>query len=300
MSRTQLALLALAVAAVAWSAPLVRLAGDVPPLAIAFWRTFVGASVLAIPSLTRRRRELLSMGRRDFLLIVGSAAFLALHFAVWIASIGLTTVASAALIVSATPIFTAVVGGFMGDPVARRGWMGIGIAIAGGVLVGFSDVGRISGAAIGNLLALLGAAAASGYVLIGRRVRARHSVLVYSFTVYAVCAVVLLLTILIARVPLVGFPTSSWLAIAGIALGPQLLGHTTINFLLEHIDATRITVGILGEPVFSALIAAWLFGEIPGWLVVPGGVLLLAGIGTVLYSSGPAQRAGVGETAPAG
>lgn len=253
-------------------------------MAIAFWRTAAATSLLAVPMMVREREELTRLKPRDVLLLIGSAGFLALHFSVWITSIGLTTIASAALLVSATPIFTAVVSGMLGEKVPARSWLGIAIAILGGVLVAFSDVGRLSGAARGNLLALAGAAAAAGYLTIGRRLRSRLSVLTYSTSVYGLCAVMLLAASVVGGIRLTGFPKAGWLAIAGITLGPQLLGHTAFNFLLAHVDPTKITVGILGEPIFSALIAALLFGEVPGVLVLPGGILLLGGIRLVLLS----------------
>lgn len=295
MSRRQALILVLAVLTVSWSGPLIRLAKEAPPLAIAFWRTGIATALLAPAALLLHRKEIRRLGRRDLLALALSGAFLALHFATWIASVNLTTVASSALLVGATPVFVAIVSNFIGEPSSRREWAGIAVAIAGATLVAGADLGEVATAARGNLLALAGAICGAGYVIIGRRLRQRLSLLTYVVSVYGSCAVLLAAAVTISETPLVGFRPATGAAILAIALGPQLFGHTAINFLLEQIEATKITVAILGEPIGAALIAALLFDEIPGLLVIPGGILLLAGIWLV---AGAVARAG--QVAPSG
>jgi drug/metabolite transporter (DMT)-like permease len=78
-----------------------------------------------------------------------------------------------------------------------------------------------------------------------------------------------------------GFPVLSlvaWALIAGLALGPQLLGHTAFNWALRRASATFVALAILGEPIGSALLAWWLLDEPFAPLQLAGFVLLLAGI----------------------
>lgn len=226
--------------------------------------------------------------------MVAAGGFLALHFGTWITSVNLTTVASAALLVNATPVFVALGSVVLGERLAVRAWGGIAVAIAGGALVAGADLSSIASAAAGNMLALAGAVTVAGYLLVGRSVRRRVPILVYATVVYGACAVFLLATAVASGAPLWGYGAATWLSILGITVGPQLLGHTTFNFLLENIEATKVTIAIMGEPVGSALIAAVLFAEIPGWLVLPGGVLLLAGIALVVGARGRPEPAPVG------
>jgi len=153
VSRRQALILVLAVLTVSWSGPLIRLAKEAPPLAIAFWRTGIATALLAPAALLLHRKEIRRLGRRDLLALALSGAFLALHFATWIASVNLTTVASSALLVGATPVFVAIVSNFIGELSSRREWAGIAVAIAGATLVAGADLGEVATAARGNLLA---------------------------------------------------------------------------------------------------------------------------------------------------
>lgn len=274
--------LAVALLAVSWSAPLVRLAVGAPALAIGFWRTAISTAVFAPVVLTRHRSEVRRLGRRALFLLLASGAALAVHFAAWIASIGLTTVASSVLLVSSQPVFVALGSALMGEPLTRAGWAGIALAMIGAALVAGGDAGRGSRPLVGAMLALLGAVAAAAYFLAGRRLRREVSAITYSTAVYGVAAVILGTALAVARLPAAGYRPGTWLAILAIALGPQILGHTILNQLLGQVGATKLSVAILVEPVGAALIAAVLFGERPPLLVLPGGAAVLAGIWIVM------------------
>ena len=104
------------------------------------------------------------------------------------------------------------------------------------------------------------------------------SLLTYVGLVYAICAALLLVIVVVAGDPLGGFDAQTWWMFLLLALVPQILGHTTFNYLLADLDATVVAVGVMGEPVVSALLAVAFFGEIPPWTAVAGGLVLLAGI----------------------
>lgn len=274
----------IAVTAASWSGPLVRLADQVPPLAIAFFRTGVATAVL-MPFAVRQQDEIRGLRLKDFAALAAGGVFLALHFATWIASVNMTTVAASVLLVATTPIFVAIASVFTGEAPSPRAWLGIAIASAGMVLVGAADLGSIPSAGAGNLLAIAGAAAGAGYLMMGRCVRQRISLPVYATFVYGICALIVLPFALVGRVSLGSIePRMLWFLLA-IVVGPQLLGHTTYNFLLERLEATKIGVALMAEPLGATLIAALLFDEIPGVLVLPGGLLVLVGIGFVITSS---------------
>jgi drug/metabolite transporter (DMT)-like permease len=77
----------------------------------------------------------------------------------------------------------------------------------------------------------------------------------------------------------------------GLAIGPQLLGHTAFNWSLRHLSPTFVAVAILGEPIGSALLALVILGQGFAPLQLAGFVVLLAGI--VLAARGE-QRASEG------
>lgn len=293
--RRQTILLILAVLAVSWAAPLIRLAHGAPALAIAFWRTTIATAAIAPIVIVRYRAELRRIQRGDVLVMILSGVLLAIHFASWIASVGLTTVAASALLVATQPVFVALASGLIGDKVSKRAWLGIVIAVAGGLIVAGADLGGSSRSLLGDGLAVLGAICAAGYLLIGRGLRRRYSVLPYVFVVYGCCSVVLLVAMLVTRTSFTSYGRSSWWAIIAISLGPQLFGHTTFNYLLERLKASQVAVAIMGEPVGSTFIAMLLFREVPGVLVLPGGLLLLLGIGLSLTVGATAGNVAITE-----
>jgi drug/metabolite transporter (DMT)-like permease len=281
-------LLALGVVAASVSAILVRYASGADALAISFWRCALGAIVL-VPF---ARSGLRSMERSAYVVPMVAGAFLAVHFATWIRSIELTTVAVSVLLVSTTPIFVAVVAWLVfHDRLPGVGWLGIFLALAGTALVAGVDLGGSS--FVGNLLALAGGAMAAGYVIAGRVARRKLGILEYAVVTYAVAAVLLLIVCLGAGVELVGYPSKTWWALAGIVVGPQLLGHTLINLVLRDIDATSVSVAIMAEPIIAITLAFILFDETPSMLVYPGGAAILAGIYLVTARAGRRPAAAV-------
>ncbi|CAN5365376.1 DMT family transporter [soil metagenome] len=272
-------LLGIAILATSSSAILVRYAQGAPALALAFWRCALGALCLA----PWARARLPRMTLMQYLLPILAGAFLAVHFGTWISSVGLTTVASAILLVSTTPIFVAAADRMLfGIRLTRRGWAGIVLAIAGVGTIGGGDFA--GGSIAGDGLALAGAVAAAGYLMAGQRARRDLGTLEYAALAYGCAAALLLVACGIAGVPLWGWSGRTWLVVALMAAGPQLLGHTMINFVLKAFDATTVTVTVMLEPVVTIVLAFFFLGEVPSPLVLPGGLAILAGIYAVARS----------------
>jgi drug/metabolite transporter (DMT)-like permease len=277
--RASWALLATGVVAASFSAILVRNAPGAEPLAISFWRCAAGAAAL-LPF----ARRLPSTGAKLGLPAL-SGVFLALHFATWITSLRLTTVAASVLLVSTTPVFVALAAwALWGESPRRRGWVGIGLTLMGSALVAGGDLGGSSLA--GNALALAGGATIAGYVLAGRKARRSMGIVEYAVVTYACSAALLGAVCVAAGVPLASYESGTWLALAGLVVGPQLLGHTVINFVLKDIDATTVSVVVMAEPLIATALAYALLDEVPPALALPGGVVLLAGIYFVSTRSG--------------
>ncbi|HEX2025070.1 MAG TPA: DMT family transporter [Actinomycetota bacterium] len=271
-------LLVLGVVAVSTSAPLIRLA-DAPPLAVAFYRNAFGALALLPIVLLRHRDEVRSLERRDAGAVVLAGALLAVHFAAWIPSVTLTTVAASTVLVTTQPIWAAAGERLLtGERVRRGAATGIALALAGAALISGFDFVASAEAFAGDLLALLGAITAAGYLLTGRRLRQRLSLPTYAALVYGVCSVLLLAAVVATGTPLLGYEPRGWLLFASMAAGPQILGHTVFNYLLRDVDATVVAVAIMGEPVGASVLALALFGEVPPASALVGGALVLIGI----------------------
>jgi drug/metabolite transporter (DMT)-like permease len=124
----------------------------------------------------------------------------------------------------------------------------------------------------------VGAVAAAGYFLIGRRLRARLSLLAYVFPVYGTAAVALTFVMLLSGLPVLPKHQETWLWLVLLALGPQIVGHSSLNWALRYLSATYVTIATLGEPIGATLLAWWLLGESPSYWAVVGGVLIFVGI----------------------
>ena len=199
------------------------------------------------------------------------------HFGFWISSLDFTSVAASVVLVSTQPIFVAVLAYLVfGERTGPLSFAGILVALAGtAVIAAHRTVGSV--ALLGNVLALAGAATVAVYVLIGRSSRTGGvGVLPYSVVVYPAAAATLLPAALVFDVPLWGFSGETWVWLAAITLGPQLMGHTVFNWALRYVEASTISGIVLAEPVVSALLAWLILSERPRLLTLLGGAVVLA------------------------
>jgi drug/metabolite transporter (DMT)-like permease len=294
VSRTDAALLVVAVAAVSTSAPLIREAAA-PALAIAFWRNAMAASVL-VPYSQRPRHAAASRPRegRPWVLAAAAGLLLGAHFAAWIPSLSYTTVSASVALVTTQPVWAALIAAAGGQRLGRSGWFGIALAVGGAVLITGFDISGSGRAVWGDVLALAGGALAAAYVSVGHVARRRLSTTDYTTVCYTVAAVALLAVSLVSRQRLVGFPARTWLCIVAITAGPQLLGHSVFNRVVRTVGPTVVSVSIVAEVVGAALLAAWWFGESPPPVIVPAGACILAGVVLVVRAgAGVAQEATV-------
>lgn len=257
-------------------------AAGVSSLSIAAMRLALAAIMLTPFALARSSAEIRAVSRRDLLLGIAAGGLLAAHFATWISSLAYTSVASSTALVTTNPIWIAAASVMLFHERIRGGLIAaIGFALGGSVLIFLADGGSGSAqpnAPLGNTLALIGSIAVSGYLLIGRALRRRLSLLAYVWLVYTSAAIALVVVALIAQEPLWGFSPAAWAFLLALALGPQLMGHTVFNWALKQVSATFIALAILGEPIGSAILALMLFDEGFSRLQIAGFVLLLGGI----------------------
>jgi drug/metabolite transporter (DMT)-like permease len=290
------AALVVAVFAISWAGPLVRFT-DAPALAIAAWRLLISVAFIAIVLLIRRTPPP-KLSRRDQLFALLAGVFLAAHFWSWIASLELTTISSSVVLVSAQPVFVALLSGaLLGERATRRQWAGIMVAVAGAALIAWGDFGLGTDALIGDALALAGAVFVSIYYVIGRRLRAQVDLWWYIFIIYGIAAAVLVLATAVAPgASLTGHARQDWLVFLALAAGPMMLGHTAVNYALRYVRAYVANLAILGEPIGATLIA-WLLpaiAEVPAPQTLFGGALILAGIAVTTMRPGGRTQAAAG------
>lgn len=280
-----LAALGLAVAAVSSSAPLIAYAAA-PALAIAFWRNFLAVGVLGPAALVRRRAELRDMltgdRRRETRYSVLAGVALAAHFGTWMPSAQLTSVATATALVATQPVWQGLLALALGRRLPLVTWIGIGIAVLGAVIATGADLGTSGRAIAGDLLALVGAMTLAAYTALGERARTALTTTAYTLVCYSVCAATLLVVCLVGGVRLGGYGHTTWLAILGIVLGAQLLGHSMFNYALHKVSATTVSMVVLLEVPGSAVIAWLWLDQAPPAAAYPGLALLVAGVAVVV------------------
>lgn len=286
--RPTLGLLAVAVFFISTSAPIIA-ATQAPALAIAFWRTALGAALTAPWTLTRHLPELRALTARQWWLCAAGGALLAAHFAAWIPSLRFTSVASSTALVATQPVWAALLARARGVRFPGRVWAGIGVALVGITVLTGVDVALDARSLIGDALALVGAMLAAAYVTVGEAARQDVSTPSYTLIAYSSSAVVLLPVCLLAGAALTGYPASAWALIAALTLLAQLLGHSLINATLRTTSATVTSMGILFEMPIATILAALFLGQWPPLAVVPALALLLVGVAIVV-------RAGAGST----
>jgi drug/metabolite transporter (DMT)-like permease len=260
------------------SGPTIRYAAA-PALAVVLWRVAFSFPPLALGAVLARRAPPLLYG-------AAAGAFLAGHWIAWVVSVQLTSLASASVLIDTGVLWAAILSRpLLGEPVTRRQWLGLALALAGvSLVVTAHHAGRHS--LLGDAVALAGAFAWTAYSFVGRRARTgggdperSAGFWAYTATVYGAVGLIVLAAALATRTPLAGFDQRTWLALGALGLFPTLLGHGGLNYLLRYLGPARLGLFALVEPVVATL-AAWpLFGETLYPQTALGVVLALGGVG---------------------
>ena len=277
-------MIVIGVMGISMSAILIRFS-TAPSAVTASWR-LLWTVILMTPVVfggRSSRRELLSIDKKTMILSIISGIFLAIHFWFWFESLRLTSVASASTIVSTEVIWVSI--GFflfLKGKISGRAIAAIAVAFAGSALVAFADSGSGGTHLQGDVFALLAAMAVAVYMLIGRTLRAEVSNTVYTYIVYCACAAGLLAMSVVQQQGLFDYGINGILIGLALAVFSTILGHSVFSWCLKFFTPSFVSASKLCEPVVAAILAGFLFGEVPGTVQLGGCVLIL---GSVLYYS---------------
>ena len=287
--------IALGIIAVSTASIFIRYAqAHASSLVIAAYRLSFAVLVLAPIAWRRHKSEFRRLDRKSYQLGILSGLFLALHFATWISSLEYTTVTSSVAIVTTSPLWVAMLSPLvLREPIRRPVIIGLVIALLGGLVIALSETCSITTAGytctpfsqfvqgnsfLGNTLALIGALAGAGYLLIGRRLRAQLSLIPYITLVYGIAAAGLIVVMFAFGESPFGYPPIAYVWFLCLALIPQLLGHSSFNWALGYLPAAFVSITLLGEPIGSSILAYFILREIPTTLELIGAILILIGI----------------------
>lgn len=270
----------LGVVGVSLSAVFVRWS-TAPSLVLAFYR-MAFSTLLLLPAALARRGEFVCLERRELLLSLLSGAFLGVHFTSYFEALRWTSIASAVVLVDTEVLFVALASVLLRKELSRRAWLAVLLAFGGSVVVALADTAAGSGAARGDLFALLGSVCMAVYTMLGAVCRRKLSTTAYTFLVYLAASGTVLACALAGGTSLAGWGTADLLAALGMAVFCTLLGHSVFSWGLKYLPPAFISTANLLEPVLASAWGLLLFGERPQAQVVLGGAVILLGIG--LYS----------------
>jgi drug/metabolite transporter (DMT)-like permease len=283
--RTDLAGLLLAIV-FASSAATIMSAADAPSLAIAFWRNALAVLVLA-PFMFRSRAQIAKLNSQQWRPLIAAGIFLGIHFATWVPSVKLTSIASATALVSTQVVFAALFARLAGKKAPRIQTLGISLALLGVVVLTGIDFSLSPIAITGDILALIGAILVAAYMHNGQKVRPHLPLTSFTGLVYLIAAITLLVICLALGIPLFGFSLQAWLLIAAVTLFAQFGGHTFYNRALRSFSPTAVSLSILFQiPV--ATVFGWVFvAQVPKIELIPAALLIAAGMVIVIRSERP-------------
>ncbi len=249
--------------ALSTSAIWVKLA-KAPSAVIAFYRLLLAALILLPFLLLKKERvaELKSITKQQLGRVAAAGFFLALHYVLWFESLRYTSTASSTVIVCLQPLFSLAIERFIAHKRVRpSALIGCIVALCGCVIIGLGDF-RISGESLlGDILAFVAAGVIAVYYFVGENVRREMSALTYSTAAYLISAAMLLVYSLLRGDPLGGFDANTWWCFAGIAVVATIGGQFIFNLLLKNLPASAVTMGILGEPIGTCILAFLILGE---------------------------------------
>jgi len=260
---------------------------DAPALVTAAYRVGLASLIIVPLAAWKARDELRSLSFRDIRLAVLSGFFLALHFATWISSLDYTAIANSVVLVNTIPLWVGLFTPLIAkDRLARATLISIIISVGGGVIIGFGDFATGGRALLGDLLAVIGAICAAIYLLIGRNLRRKLSLLFYVAICYGSAAMFLWLAVIVLGLPVSGFDTQTVAAFWAMALVSQIIGHTSYNWALKWFSAGFVAVALLGEPIGATIMAYIIFDEGLTWVKFIGGLFILS----VIYIEAAGER----------
>ena len=259
---------------------------NAPANIIAFYRMAITFILFLPVTLSKGRDEIKAIVGSDYLWCTLSGFFLALHFITWITSLKYTSVASSTVLVSLSPVFTALIGFLLfKEKLNKRSLIGMSVAIFGSAIMGLSNMNLGSGSLLGDILALSGALFGALYITIGRGMRKKISTLTYGFLVYGSCSMVLLIINLSLRTPLLVYTKKDYLLFFGMAVCCTIGGHTIFNWSLKYLEANKVSTFLLGEPIGATIWAALLLKELPEIGQLISSLIILLGLYIFIYST---------------
>ncbi|MBH5318917.1 DMT family transporter [Paenibacillus sp. GSMTC-2017] len=265
------------IVAISFSSIFVRWS-DADVAVIAMYRLYL-TNLLLLPLVWKYRHELFGLTPRQWGLITISGIMLGLHFLLWMASLSYTTVASSTVILTLEPLMV-MLGSYWIYKIKANKMMlwGMGIAIAGSIVIAAGDFSLSGKALLGDALSFFGTVAVAIHMLIGKGLRENMGAFAYNFWVFFIAATALAIYNVFKGNAFTGYEANEWGIFFLLALVPTLFGHYLFNWLLKYMNATAVSMAVLGEPVIASLLAWILLKESLTGYQLGAGAFIIFGV----------------------
>jgi drug/metabolite transporter (DMT)-like permease len=283
--------LAASIASGAWAVILIRLAQDegIPSLLIGAFRLTLAALILTPLILRNYRDQVQQLNRSDWLHGGTAGILMALLLATAAVALEHTTVLVTAVLFAINPLWVALLEMFLlKAPMKQSVWLGMGLTLAGSLIIALSGSGNLSlgqNPVLGAALALFGSLAVALYAVVGRKVRHRISLMPYMWLVFVTGAVTAVVILVLSGTAVGGHSAMGYLWLIVITLVTQITSHMSYNYALRHLSATYCSIFGQLEVLVSVALAFLLFSEIPVIWQLPGTIAILVGVAVVSLSS---------------
>jgi drug/metabolite transporter (DMT)-like permease len=285
--RPDLFRLGLGIIGIGTSGPLIAMS-TMPVVVLIFWRN-LGGALFTLPFAAKKLFTHDYRYRRAVALSALSGVVLALHFIGFFLAMRWTTVAAGTALVALQPIFAALFVKFLGGHIPSRAWLGMAIAFIGVIMISGVDLSISWLAFKGDVAALISAALAAIYMLLGSRAQKEIGTHSYTSICYFVCAITALPIALFAGYELFEFGTKEWIILLGLIGGAQILGHSMFNAVLKRVSPAIVSLIVFFEVPVSTLLAMWWLGQTPSIALVPGIVVILTRCILVVLRTRPTE-----------
>lgn len=279
-ARPDLIRLGIGIIGIGTSGPLIAMSA-MPVLTLIFWRN-LGGSLLTAPFALRHRVD-----RTGAKWAIFAGVVLALHFIGFFLAMRMTTVAAGTALVALQPIFAALFVKITGGDIPSRAWLGMFVSFGGVLLISGVDLQISLRAFLGDIAAIISAALAAIYMLVGSKAQQTLETSTYTAICYFFCAVTALPMALIAGNQIFSFEAREWWILLGLIFGAQFLGHTMFNSVLKRVSPAVVSLIVFFEVPVSAILAMWWMDQRPPLGVIPGIVLILLGCALVVLRTRP-------------
>jgi drug/metabolite transporter (DMT)-like permease len=281
-ARPDLIRLGLGIIGIGTSGPLIAMS-SMPVLSLIFWRN-LGGSLMTAPFALRHRAD-----RTGVKWAILAGFILALHFYGFFLAMRMTTVAAGTALVALQPIFAALFVKLTGGEIPSRAWLGMFVSFGGVLLISGIDLQISMRAFLGDLAAIISAALAGMYMLIGARAQRTLETATYTSICYFFCAVTALPIAIIAGNEILHFSAREWWILLGLIFGAQFLGHTMFNSVLKRVSPAVVSLIVFFEVPVSSILAIWWMNQRPPVGVIPGIILILTGCALVVLRTRPTR-----------